>query len=89
MSGILETRPDSAPEGWGTGWCADTLGLKQFEQRAECFGLDSEDVFRPLKVLPGHSMAGKSQQKCLEQGCQPPIGMHLNFFVSVSCSVKY
>lgn len=68
-SGTLETKFDSTPEGQGIGWCADTLVLEQFKQRAECFGGVSRDVFRSFKVLPGGNMPGNSLQEFLEQRC--------------------
>lgn len=66
---VASWRPgQTPPQRPGDGWCANTLSLKQFKQRTECFGLDSGDVFRPLKVLPGQNVPCNSLQKCLEQG---------------------
>lgn len=67
-SSILEARPDSAPETGGLGDLrASALGLNQFKQRAQGFGLDFRCVFRPLKILPGQNMPGNSLQKCQGQ----------------------
>lgn len=56
------------PRDWETGCRASALGLNQFKQRAQGFGLDFRYVFRPLKILPGQNMPGNSLQKCQGQG---------------------
>lgn len=67
---VVSWRPGqtSPQRAGGLGGVQIHWGLKQFKQRSECFGLDSRDVRRPLKVLPGHNMPGNSLQKCLEHG---------------------